>query len=48
MLALPRFRESVEFVPPSNAPNVPVTVSDALVDRDVVATVFSVPLLFVV
>ncbi len=43
-LALPRLRERVEAEPPSRAPSVPVTVSDPLVDSDVVATVLSVPL----
>ncbi len=43
-LALPRFREIVEFVPPSSAPSVPVTDSDEFVASDVVATVCNVPL----
>ena len=38
-LALARFREIVEFVPPSSAPSVPVTDSDEFVARDDVATV---------
>jgi hypothetical protein len=38
-LALPRFRDSVELLPPSRAPRVPVTVSDEFVASDVVATV---------
>jgi hypothetical protein len=42
---LARFRESVEAEPPSSAPSVPVTDRDEFVARDVVATVFSVPLL---
>jgi hypothetical protein len=46
LLALPRFREIVEFEPPSNAPSVPDTDRDALVASDVVATVLSVPLPF--
>lgn len=41
---LPRLREIVEFEPPSRAPSVPETDRVALVDSDVVATVFSVPL----
>lgn len=36
-LALPRFREIVEFVPPSRAPSVPVTDRDELVASDDVA-----------
>jgi hypothetical protein len=46
VLALPRFREIVEFEPPSNAPSVPDTDRDALVASDDVATVLSVPLPF--
>ena len=42
-LALPRFRDRVEFVPPSRAPSVPVTDRDPLVASDVVATVCSEP-----
>lgn len=42
-LALPRFREIVEFVPPSRAPSVPVTDRDPLVASDDVATVCSEP-----
>lgn len=44
-LALPRFRDRVEFEPPSNAPSVPDTDIDALVDSDVVATVCNDPVL---
>ncbi len=43
--AIPAISESVEAEPPSSAPSVPVTDSDELVASDVVATVFSVPLL---
>lgn len=42
-LALPRFREIVELVPPSRDPNVPVTDRDVFVDRDDVAVVCSEP-----
>ena len=42
-IALPRFRERVEFEPPSSAPSVPVTDSEPLVASDVVATVCSEP-----
>ena len=42
-LALPRFREIVEAVPPSRDPNVPVTDRDVFVDRDDVAVVCSEP-----
>lgn len=41
--ALARFREIVEFDPPSSAPSVPVTDSEELVASDVVATVCSEP-----
>ena len=43
MFGLARFREIVELLPPSNAPNVPVTESDELVASDVVATVCNEP-----
>lgn len=43
-LALARFRERVEFEPPSRAPSVPVTDSEPLVASVVVATVCSEPL----
>lgn len=42
-LALPRLREIVELLPPSNAPSVPVTDRDELVASDDVATVCSEP-----
>lgn len=46
VFALPRLSASVEFDPPRSAPSVPVRVSVPLArDSDVVATVFSVPLL---
>ena len=43
MFGLARFREIVELLPPSSAPNVPVTESDELVASDVVATVCNEP-----
>ncbi len=46
MLALARFRDIVEFEPPSSAPSVPDTDRDELVASDVVATVLSVPFPF--
>ena len=48
MFGLARLSESVEAEPPSRAPSVPDTDSDALVAIDDVDTVLSVPLLFVV
>ena len=42
-LALPRLSEIVELLPPSRAPSVPETVSEALVAREDVATVCSDP-----
>ena len=46
MFGLAKFREIVEFVPPSRAPSVPDTERDEFVDRDDVATVLSVPFPF--
>ena len=46
MFGLAKFREMVEFDPPSKAPSVPDTDRDEFVDSDDVATVFSVPFPF--
>lgn len=43
MLEFARFRDIVEFDPPSNAPNVPVTDRDELTASEDVAVVLSVP-----